>query len=113
MLRYPTRNIEQAQATLEKFGQELKENAAFAFEWGDSAIAAAASLREWRQLQRVAEAEGGDIAGYLAKTQDDMLMLAKSDSSSTSQCTNVVARSRLSAMADIVETLRAILLATA
>jgi hypothetical protein len=87
---------------LAKFQENLAVNPAYAFEWADKPIAAAAHLSVFTQ---VIEAIDNDtpldkIAKY---AESQMRCAARYPSKSTSVCTNEVAQFKLAAWADVLE----------
>jgi len=90
-----------AQADLDKFSKNFSEDPAYAFEWADSAMKAAASRKVALHLQAIAKEHGLDEALNFAHQQ--ALRGARYPSHSTSATTNEMAAYVTAAYAEFVE----------
>ncbi len=98
--------IESAISDLGKFKSNLETNPKYAFEWGDSAIEAAAKLGVYpRILKALEKCIPVNINLIFKEVREDVEFKARCDEHSTGQCSNLVARAELKALANFLDKL--------
>lgn len=96
--------LSRAATILAEFSRRLLENPAYAFEYGDAAVRAAATREVFLRAKRVlAEGKPEDVEGYPAFLRQRLVREAQSTSRSTSDLSNQVERAKVAALADLVE----------
>lgn len=101
--------IDDSKRTVAKFTERLAEDPAYAFEWGDSAMDAAASLAVASRLKAIITAQSAKMTeDELVKAVCDMILQnmvhgAQSPKQSTSTCANLMDRYTTKAYAGLAD----------
>ena len=94
--------IANARETVEKFADDiLNRDAAYSFEWADSAVASSAEIAVYREFVSWTHAKGPWVA--LEHANEKAIEMARVVHSSTSACHNLVSAYRTASWAYIVD----------
>lgn len=94
-----------AKSTLDRFLTGFAQDPAYAFQWGEDSMRAAAALDVWSEIAQMAGRQGVDLDWIATKIQAQALQAAGSASSSTSATQNLMRVFRTAALAKATEEL--------
>lgn len=100
------RNIDVAKSTLAKFVGDLTSYPGSAFEWGDSAVNAAAVVSVWSDVLGAVTSGNRTTPQIRAEYTARVLSNSIHRTKSTSQCDNLLQQCKLAEMAEVVEAIR-------
>ena len=96
--------LELAGEKLAKFAEDFRENPAYAFDWGDAAVEAAARKKVYSHARRMLSRSDEPVSpqDLLAAYRRDMLTAAQYPTRSTSPMSNALKQAELAAIAEAV-----------
>jgi hypothetical protein len=95
--------IRRAQKTIDEFAATLIKDPMYAFEWTNSAIRAAASLKVYKYLNEILKCDDVEISEIAARVNKEALRAARYPSFSTDPVSNYVNQQKGVIWAEIAE----------